>query len=50
MDDGNLLDRSAPVRSGEELSAAALRAYLLANLPEAHGDLEIEQFPVGIPT
>lgn len=47
MDDGSLLDRSAPVRSGEELSATALSAYLLANLPEAHGDLEIEQFPRG---
>lgn len=47
MDDGSLLDRSAPVRSGEELSTTALRAYLLANLPEAHGDLAIEQFPRG---
>ena len=47
MDDGNLLDQSAPVRSGEELNVAALRTYLLANLPEAQGDLEIEQFPRG---
>ena len=47
MDDGKLLDQSAPVRSGEDLSLAALRAYLLDNLAGAQGDLEIEQFPRG---
>ena len=47
MDDGKLLDQSAPVRSGEGLSLAALRAYLLANLPGVQGDLAIEQFPRG---
>ncbi len=31
MDDSNLLDQPAPVRSGEELNVAALQAYLLAN-------------------
>jgi aminoglycoside phosphotransferase (APT) family kinase protein len=47
MDDSNLLDPSAPVRSGEELAVVALRTYLLANLPGAQGDLAIEQFPRG---
>ena len=47
MNDGNLLDQSAAVRNGEELSAAALGPYLLANLPGTQGDLEIEQFPSG---
>ena len=47
MDDSTLLDQSAPVRGGEELNAAVLRAYLLANLPETQGDLAIEQFPRG---
>lgn len=40
-------DRAAPVRPGEELSAAALRAYLRDHLPEADGGVEVRQFPRG---
>jgi aminoglycoside phosphotransferase (APT) family kinase protein len=47
MDDSSMLDQPAPMRGGEELAVAALRAYLLANLPAAQGNLEIEQFPRG---
>ncbi|ACY14609.1 phosphotransferase family protein [Haliangium ochraceum] len=46
-------DDPRPVRSGEELDAERLRAYLLAHLPKPEGDadsdaeLAIEQFPGG---
>ncbi len=42
-----MIDRSAPVRRGEELDVAALERYLLAHLPEAQGPLVVEQFPGG---
>ena len=42
------VDRDAPVRSGEELDAAALAAYLHHHLPDlGDGEIEIRQFPRG---
>src|SRR5437660_4294259 len=42
-----ILDQSQPVRSGEELNAANLSAFLHSRLPELTGPLVIEQFPKG---
>lgn len=44
---GNTIDRSRPVRPGEELPHEILRAYLTAHLPELDGPLTVEQFPAG---
>ena len=44
---GNTIDRSRPVRPGEELPHDALRDYLSAHLPELDGPLTVEQFPAG---
>jgi aminoglycoside phosphotransferase (APT) family kinase protein len=41
------LDRTAPVRAGEELPTEALEAYLLQHLPDVSGPLTVEQFPAG---
>jgi aminoglycoside phosphotransferase (APT) family kinase protein len=41
------LDQTVPVRSGEELPAAALEEYLSRKLPGAAGSLVVEQFPQG---
>src|SRR5262249_26068347 len=41
------LDRTAPVRAGEELPAATLEEYLRGVLPGAAGPLVVEQFPHG---
>jgi aminoglycoside phosphotransferase (APT) family kinase protein len=41
------LDRTAPVRPGEELDAAQLEAYLQLHLPQFAGPLAVEQFPHG---
>jgi aminoglycoside phosphotransferase (APT) family kinase protein len=41
------LDRTAPVRAGEELDTAALERYLRVALPGVDGALAIEQFPSG---
>jgi aminoglycoside phosphotransferase (APT) family kinase protein len=41
------IDRARAVRSGEELDAAALRAFLAGHLAGADGPLTIEQFPGG---
>lgn len=41
------IDRSRPVRQGEELATDRLLAYLTANLPGFEGPLTIEQFPAG---
>ncbi|HET9478859.1 MAG TPA: hypothetical protein VFO72_05920, partial [Pyrinomonadaceae bacterium] len=41
------IDRSAPVRAGEELPHNLLRDYLAAHLPELDGPLTVEQFPAG---
>jgi aminoglycoside phosphotransferase (APT) family kinase protein len=35
------------VRDGEQLDVSRLHDYLAANLPQAHGPLEVEQFPHG---
>lgn len=44
---GSTIDRSAPVRAGEELPHNLLRDYLAAHLPELDGPLTVEQFPAG---
>ncbi len=45
MDDA--MDKTAPVRQGEELDAEALKSYFRENLPGFSGELSIEQFPAG---
>jgi aminoglycoside phosphotransferase (APT) family kinase protein len=42
-----MIDRAADVRSGEELDARALQAYLTAQIPELSGSLTVGQFPSG---
>jgi len=42
-----VLDQPRPVRSGEELEAGKLEAFLRARLPELKGQLVVEQFPKG---
>jgi aminoglycoside phosphotransferase (APT) family kinase protein len=44
---GNRIDRSSPVRPGEELPHDALLGYLTKHLPELSGPLIVEQFPAG---
>ena len=41
------VDRSAPVRSGEELPLEPLFNYLSTHLPDLTGPLVVEQFPAG---
>ena len=41
------IDRSSPVRAGEELPQEALLDYLTAHLPALTGPLTVEQFPAG---
>ena len=41
------LDAAKSIRSGEELNVDALQEYLLSNLPDAAGEVVIEQFPSG---
>ena len=43
----NLLDQPQVTRTGEELDAGKLDAYLQQVLPELRGQLEIQQFPKG---
>lgn len=43
----NLLDNPRPVRSGEQLDAARLLAYLDGRMPGLNGNLEVKQFPAG---
>ena len=43
----NTIDRSSPVRPGEELPHEPLLDYLTAHLPELTGPLIVEQFPAG---
>lgn len=43
----NLLDQPQETRTGEELDACKLEAYLQQVLPELRGQLEIQQFPKG---
>ncbi|MFN8441368.1 MAG: phosphotransferase family protein [Caldilineaceae bacterium] len=47
MTEPRFLDRSSPVRTGEELDLSRLETYLLTNLPTASAPLTIEQFPRG---
>lgn len=42
-----MLDQATGIRSGEELDQGKLEAYLLDNLTDASGKLEILQFPGG---
>src|SRR6187549_2673164 len=42
-----ILDRTKPVRAGEELNVPALEKYLLEQLPGSRGPLVVEQFPGG---
>ncbi len=51
-DPDQLLDRTKPVRAGEELDLEALATYLPAHLPAdldlgAPVSVEVEQFPSG---
>jgi len=41
------LDQPQNIRSGEELNAAQLEAYLKQQIPELRGALQIQQFPSG---
>ena len=43
----DLIDRSRPVRQGEELDNSRLLDYLREQIPELKGQLTIEQFPAG---
>lgn len=47
MTDRGAMDDTKPVREGEQLDLDALDAYLARQLPELHGELEVEQFPSG---
>jgi aminoglycoside phosphotransferase (APT) family kinase protein len=40
-------DRAVTVREGEELASEQLAAYLLDQIPELRGPMEIQQFPSG---
>jgi aminoglycoside phosphotransferase (APT) family kinase protein len=42
-----LIDQATRIRSGEELNAETIDAFLKASIPELHGDLKISQFPGG---
>ena len=42
-----MLDQPGPIRRGEEFDVARLEEYLLANLPDSHKPLTVEQFPSG---
>jgi aminoglycoside phosphotransferase (APT) family kinase protein len=43
----SLLDKTQPMRPGEELDLAKLEPYLREHLPEARGAFSVEQFPGG---
>jgi aminoglycoside phosphotransferase (APT) family kinase protein len=43
----DLIDKSRPVREGEELNSARLLVYLREQLPDLDGQLKVEQFPAG---
>src|SRR5437870_12060925 len=42
-----VLDQPHPVRSGEELDAGKLEAFLRVRLPELKGPIAVQQFPKG---
>jgi aminoglycoside phosphotransferase (APT) family kinase protein len=43
----SFIDRTAPIREGEELDLAVLETYLKDYLPDLAGSLVVEQFPSG---
>jgi aminoglycoside phosphotransferase (APT) family kinase protein len=43
----DFIDKSAPVRSGEELDASTLEPFLRSHFPQETGALSIKQFPSG---
>lgn len=43
----DLVDKTKPVRAGEELDQAKLEAFLRANIPGLSGEITVEQFPSG---
>jgi aminoglycoside phosphotransferase (APT) family kinase protein len=43
----DLVDRTKPVRAGEELDPDKLVAFLRASIPELSGEIAVEQFPSG---
>jgi aminoglycoside phosphotransferase (APT) family kinase protein len=43
----DLLDRSAPIRTGEELDSARLEPYLRLHFPNETGPLRVRQYPSG---
>lgn len=45
--DSAFLDAAGPLRPGEPLDVGALDAFLKAQVPTLHGDLEVRQFPGG---
>src|ERR1044072_4057718 len=47
MKNNSSMDRSRPVREGEELPNESLLEYLTAHLHDLQGPLTIEQFPAG---
>jgi aminoglycoside phosphotransferase (APT) family kinase protein len=47
MKNNSSMDRSRPVREGEELPSERLREYLAGHLHDLQGPLTIEQFPAG---
>ena len=43
----NWIDQATHIRKGEELDISKLKKFLLDQLPEANGELVVEQFPGG---
>ena len=43
----DLVDKTAPVRPGEELDLDAVKKFLEAAAPELSGEISLEQFPSG---
>ncbi len=42
-----MIDQPTPIRAGEELPVEKLRAFLAPHLPDARGELIVQQFPSG---
>lgn len=47
MTDTTFLDKTRPIREGEQLDAPSLEAWLRERFPTVQGPLAIEQFPAG---
>ena len=43
----DMIDKTAPVRAGEELDIEAIKNYLEKEAPDLSGDITVEQFPSG---